>query len=577
MTRARAVRWMGFFAMAALGACGGGGDDTKGRGGTGGEASGDGGTPEPGGTAIVAELSDISKPHNLVAESNLDGEVSDIMFMGLTRGQWRDGRLVYVGADESPMALARRWELMGPDSASLRFHMRSDVQWSDGRPVTAADVKWTYDMLADPRVAAPQQDYAEHIDSVTVEDDSTVTFHFDRRYPEMLFYAGIYVAPRHAFEGVDPAQIRNSPALTDPQNGRLPVTGPFMIGTWTRGERVTLVRNPRFRPQPHLESIVIRVIPEVTTRLVELRTGNVDMTRPIPTDEAENLRGQGSIRFERQQRRTYDYIGYNPRNPLFADPEVRLALGLAVDKEGIIQALRFGDFGEAAGGPYAPIFRDVYDPRTMAPLPFDTARAKQVLASRGWRDSDGDGVLDRNGRPFRFTLITNSGNSRRADVSTILQQQWKRIGVDARLQQVETNTFNDRLREKDFEAALAGWAVGLSPDIGTLWEANSPFNFVSYDNARTFALFDSARAQPTAEAANAYWSRAAAQIVADRPYTWLYYLDIVVGVNDRLKNTRIDTFSAYQNTWEWWIPRAQQRGSAGQRPAAPAAAPDSGK
>ena len=561
-------------ALLALAAACGGGDRAGDKGARGGDAGGDaGGTPERGGTAVVAELSDISKPISIVSESSLDGDMLDVMYMSLARGAWRDGRLVYLNASESPMALARRWELTGPDSASLRYYMRSDVAWSDGRPLTAHDVKWTYDMVAIPEVASPRLDYASYIDSVQVENDSTVVFHFKRRYPEALFYSNLQAAPRHAFEGVEPANLRNAPRLTDPANGNLPVSGAFMIGAWNKGERVTLVPNPRFQPRPYLDQIVIQVIPEVTTRLVELETQRVDMTRPIPTERVEDLRARAPfIRFEREARRSYDYVGYNPRGYApFADREIRTALGMAIDARGIIQALRLGDFGEPAGGPYSPIFADLHDPRGMAPLPYDTARAKQILAARGWRDADGDGIVEKDGRPFRFTLLTNSGNARRGDVSQIIQQQWKRIGVDARLQLSETNTFFDRLRAKDFQATLAGWSVALSPDLGSLWGPESPFNFVSYDNQSTFALFERARGETTPERANALWKQAAAQIVADRPYTWLYFLDTVIGVNERLRNTKIDTYGAYQNTWEWWIPRERQRGAAAAP--APGAAP----
>lgn len=552
----------------ALAACGGG-DRPAGGGGGGG---GDEGTPEPGGTAVILELSDMNKPLPPVFETSIDGDLMDVMFMGLTRGAWEDGRLVYHTFPASPMALAREWAYVGADSAGIRYRMRSDVRWSDGAPVTARDVKWTYDLVANPAVASPRQEYVEHLDSLVVEDDSTVVFWFDRHSPDMLFYSGLPIGPAHAFEGVDPAQIRNAPRLQDPANGKLPVSGAFMIGSWQRGSQFTLVPNPTFRPAPHLASIVVRVVPEATTRLVELQTQKADFMRPIPADQVDDLRAQAPfLRFLREEKRNYDYVGYNPRTvPAFADPEVRLALGLALDVEGIVGALRLGEFAVPAGAMYPPIFRDLYDPRRMAPLRQDTARARRILAERGWRDADGDGILEKDGRPFRFTLLTNAGNQRRADVSLIVQQQWRAIGVDARLQQTETNTFFDRLREKDFEAALSGWSVGLSPDITALWAPDSPFNFVSYDNPVVSQLFERAKAEPTSARANALWMDAAARIVQDRPYTWLYFIDTVVGVNERLRGVRVTTYGAYQNTWEWWIPRDRQRG-AGPAPAAPAA------
>ncbi len=517
---------------------------------------------ERGGTAVVVELADINKPMPLVAESSTDGEIGgDILFLGLTRGTWEDGRVVHQTGEQSPLALARSYEYTGADSAALRYRMRAGLKWSDGKPITAHDVVWTYQMLKDPKVASPQQQYAEHMDSVVAESDSTVVFYFKRRYPDMVTHSGLGISPKHVFAGTDPAQIRSHPALVDPGNGRLPVSGPFRIGAWAKGTQVTLVPNEHAAVRPNLDQIVIRVIPEVTTRLVELRTGRVDFTYPIPHDQIPQLRAQApNVRFERQEKRLYDYVAYNPRSfEAFRDAEIREALGVAMDVPGIIRALRMEEFAVTAGGPYSPVFKELHDPRQQAPLPHDPARARRILESKGWRDSDGDGVLDKGGKPFRFTLLTNSGNPRRADVSQIIQQQWKRIGVDAKIQMQETNTLFDRLREKEFDAALSGWQVMLGPDLSVLWSKDSPFNFVSYDNPRTFALFEQALSQPTEEQATPVWKQAAAQIAADRPYTFLFYFDQVVGVRDRLKGVRINTYGPYQNVADWWIPKDQQR------------------
>jgi peptide/nickel transport system substrate-binding protein len=573
VTLLRAAVLAALLPLAACGDRGGGGN----QGGGGSAAADSGGTPESGGTAVLAELADINRPMPLTAESALDGDLGgDVMFLSLSRGRWENGKLRYVNATENPAALARGWEFVGPDSAALRYHLASGRRWSDGRPITANDVVFTYRLLRDTTVAAPQQDYTNHIDSVVANDDSTVTFHFDRRYPEMLFHSGLGISPAHVFEGVTPAQIRSHPAFIDPAKN-LVVSGPFRIGAWQKGTQVTLVPNPHFPVKPRLERIVIRIIPEATTRLTELMTGNIDFMRPIPFDQVAEVRRRApNVRIEAEAKRFYDFIAYNPRTfAPFADPEIRRALGMAIDVKGLMGALQINDYAVQASAPYSPIFTELYDPRSMPPLPFDTAAAVRILESKGWRDSNGDGVRDRNGQPFRFTLESNSGNARRADVTQIVQQQWKRIGVDARIQLSETNTFFDRLNKKQYQAAAAGWSVGLSPDLTTLWGEGSVYNYVSYRDPQTTALFEQALAQPTAETANPIWRQAAARIAQAQPYTFLYFMDQLDGVNNRLRGMRIDTYGAYQNTWEWWIPRSQQRAVQ----SAPAAAPraDSGK
>lgn len=550
-------------AFALLAGCGR--DD--GDGGAGG-AAGSGETPEPGGVAIIAEGADMTIPYTLLAGGLLSGDLAgDVMNVALTRGAWRDGELVHLLADESPVAAARRVDYVGADSAALLFRMRSDLRWSDGRPLTARDFALTYQLLRDPELGSARAESVANMDSVVVQDDSTLTFHFKQRNPEMLSDAALPPTPHHLFAETPAAELRNHPVMLDPANGRLPVSGPWMIGRWDKAQQIVLVPNPHFRPQPHLQQIVIRIVPDAVTRTVELQTGAVDAIRNAGTEQLPALRAQSGVRIERERMRGYDFITYNPtRVPAFADPEIRRALTLAIDAKQILQALQLDEFATPAGGPYPPIF-ELHDPGQTPPPPVDTAQAKRILASKGWRDTDGDGVLDKDGRPFRFTLVTNSGNQRRADIMQIVQQAWRRVGVDVELRTLEFNTFMQNLLGHQYEAALAGWSVGLSPSfIATTFQTGAPYNTAAYSNPRVDALIEQARAQPTEEAARPLWQQAAALIARDQPYTWLYYMDMLDPVRDRLKGLHVDTYGFYQNTWEWWIPRSQQRG-AGPTPA----------
>jgi peptide/nickel transport system substrate-binding protein len=523
-----------------------------------------GAEPEPGGTAVLAEIADLGIPSPLVAQTDLDGNLSaDVLYMELVRGKWEDGRLVYQTADESPMALARSYEYLPPDSSALRFRLRSDALWSDGVPITAEDVAFTYGLIEDPVLASPRSDAVEQLDSVVVENDSTVVFHFALRYPDMLFHSAVPIVPRHVFEGRAAADFRSHPALQNPV-GNLVVSGPFMIGGWRKGQEITLVRNPHFRPRPHLDRIVFRIVPEPTTRLTELRTGAVDFVKAIPFDQIPSLAAQAPhVRFERERQRNYDYVAYNPTGFVaFEDPEIRRALGLAINVPQMIQALQMEEYTEPAGGPYAPIFAELYDPELTPPLPHDPDEARRILESRGWVDSNGDGIREKDGVPFRFSLVTNAGNPRRADASQMIQQQWRQVGVDARLRVTEFNSFMSGLFGQEYEAALGGWQVGLSPDVSPLFTSGSPLNITGMDDARVDSLVALALREPTPGAAARTWKEAGAAIVANRPYTWLYYLDTVDGVNERLRGMRIDTYGAYQNAWEWWIPRDLQRARA---------------
>jgi peptide/nickel transport system substrate-binding protein len=521
---------------------------------------------EQGGTVIIAEIADLNQPSPLLFASLLDGALaSDIMNRELLRGEWRDGRLVYVTADESPMAIARSFEVLGADSATVRFAMRSGLRWSDGAPLTAHDVKFTYDLVQDPALASPRRDFVQHLDSVSVQNDSTVTFHYRRRYPEMFAHAAIPPVPRHIYQDVAPAEFRNHPSITSPA-GNLVVSGPFMIGRHVRNQQFVLVRNPHFEPRANLDQIVFRVISDPTTRLVELQTGAVDWVQNVTFDQIPRLRQQvPDLRWEVEERRVYDYIAYNPGSfEAFRNPEVRRALGMAIDAPALIRALQMEEFAEPAGGPYPPILTDLYDPSSAPPLRHDPEEARRILAAQGWTDSDGDGILDRNGTPFRFTLTTNAGNQRRGDAVQIVQQQWRQIGVDAQLRLLETNTFMTNLFEGNYQAALGGWVTGLTADLTQAWGADAPVNITRYRHPELQQLFERAQAQPSPEGANPFWRQAAAHIAQAQPYTWLYFFDSVSAINDRVRGVTVNSYGAYQNSWEWWIPSDRRRpGGAG--------------
>lgn len=520
------------------------------------------GPPESGGTAVVAEGADINYPVAVLANSQLDGDLgADVMNMGLLRGLWQDGELRFETAEHSPVALARTFEYFGADSAAVRFHMRSDARWSDGPPITASDIVFTYGLLRNPVIGSSLQSYTERLDSVVAENDSTVSFYFRNRYPDMLSHAAVPPMPKHIYGDVAPADLRTHPTLIDPSGGKLVTSGPWIIGEWRKGQQVVLVPNPQFSPKPRLERLVIRIIPDATTRLVELQTGNVDVLKGVATDKLPMLRTQPDIRLEREQKRAYDYVAYNAKDfAPFADLDIRRALTLAIDPSRIIRGLQLEDVAAPGGGPYPPVSK-LHDSALVSPMNGDTAEARRLLASKGWTDSDGDGILDKDGKPFRFTLITNAGNPRRADASVLVQQEWRKLGIDAQLQQIEFNTGMTRILNHQFQAALGGWVAGLTPDfLFTLYGTGEQYNITSYSNPRVDSIIQQARLQPTEAAAAPLWQRAAKLIVGDQPYTWLYYYDVVDPVRNRLKGMRVDTYGLYQNTWEWWIPKSQQRG-----------------
>lgn len=508
--------------------------------------------PRTSGRIVIGSATDANVLLPVVEATDLDGELNELLYLGLNSARWENGALEYLIDD---LSLAESWEF-GPDSTTLTYRLREDAVWSDGHPIDAGDVVFTYELVRRPEIASQRVEFWENLDSVVAVDDRQVTFYFQRRYPRMLFHTGIGIVPAHVFESAsaDQSTLTGHPTLADP-GGNLVVSGPYRVAEWQRGDRLVLEPNPRaFTARPRVGQVVFRILPEETTRLVELQNGALDMIFPVGLAQAKELAGDPRFRVETVDNRFYDYIawsgaGFEP----FGDPDVRRALSLAIDRRAILAGLGIEQFARPAAGPYPPIFRRVFDP-TLEPDPYLPDSARAILAAKGWRDSDGDGVLDRGGRPFRFTLLTQAGNGRRSAAAEIIQSQYASVGIDMSISLVEFSALLDLMFEqRDFQAVLLGWQVALEPDylVGQFWPPDHPFNITGYSSAALDSLIPLAQAAASADEAAGYWRAAARAIADERPYAFLWFFDDAVAMSERIKGTRIDTYGVYQNLHEW--------------------------
>ncbi|MGH7545515.1 MAG: ABC transporter substrate-binding protein, partial [Gemmatimonadota bacterium] len=468
-----------------------------------------------------------------------------------------EGRLQ---AGPGPLALATGWTF-GADSTTITFHLRADARWSDGAPLTAADVAFSYELYADSTTGSPRRALVEEITAVEATDERTVVMMFRRRHPAMLVHASLGVVPRHIYGDADRAHLRSHPRVVDPAGGRLVVSGPFQVIAWENRQDLVLGPNPRSWVRPRLARVVLRVLPEESTRLVELERGGVDVARITSFDAAHRLAADPAIRIERQPMRFYDYVAWNPGTvPLFAQPEARRALSLAIDRQRIVDALNLTPYAIPAGGPYPPIFADLQDPG-VAPDPYRPDEAAAILDRIGAVDRDGDGVREWRGRPLRFVLLTNSGNERRDGASQLIQAQLARVGIEVALRQMETSAFFQRLRAREFESALGGWSVALTPELNVFRSDAHALNFVAYESPAFDSLFALARSRPSAAAAAPLWREAAAHVARDRPYAFLWFYDMLFGVRARVRDVRMDPLAGYGNLYEWQVAEPQESGA----------------
>ncbi|UCF18496.1 MAG: hypothetical protein JSU87_11155 [Gemmatimonadota bacterium] len=506
---------------------------------------------------IIGEPSDVGLIFPLAHRNyDLDSELRRLLYPGLNSARWENGRVEYSVDD---MSLARAWEF-DADSTAITYVLRSDAVWSDGEAIDGQDVVFTYNLMRRLGSDFPYGDYYRAIDSVVAREPRRVTFFFSRRYPQMLEHSGYSIVPEHVYRDYEPTieALARHPALREPGDS-LVVSGPYLVTEWLPGERLALRANPRFAGEVKIENVVIRFVPEATTRVVELENGSLDVVNPVPPELLPRLAEAQRFRLASRGARFYDFIAWNgARFEPFADPVIRRALSLAIDRQGILDGLQVADFAVPAAGPWPPIFAQAAA-ESLEPDPYlpDTARA--IFASRGWRDTDDDGILDRNGRPFRFTLVTSPGSGLlRSSAAEIIQAHLARVGIDVELRLLERSALNDLVyfdRTRQFQAALVGWSSSLD---GThvrdqFWPPDAQYNVTGYISAALDTLIPQALASTTRDQAARYWSEAAKVIATDRPLAFLWFYGEAVALTNRVRNTKIDTYSVYQNLHQWTL------------------------
>jgi peptide/nickel transport system substrate-binding protein len=533
---------------AGLAACGGG---DGGGAGTGDKAGEKGGTPVEGGTVAIDMLADF-QAFNPVTNTHLttDDVVKHMLFTPL----------IQYDAKLQPVPwLAERWELT--DSA-VTFFLRRDVMWHDGKPVTAEDVKFTFDMAKDPATASLLGSaYMNMVKDATVVDPHTVRFSFVAPHAQALDGFWWPPLPKHLLGNVAAAELGRHPYNRNPVG-----SGPFLFKEWRANQSATFEANPNFPAalggRPNLNRVVFRVTPEATTMVTELINGTADMIGyTLLPDQAAQIKNQNGVELRHYPSREFTFFAWNNTRPLFADARVRRAMTMGINRQQIIDGLLQG-FGVPASGmipPWSPMYTD------LAPLGYDPNGAKALLQQAGFADANGDGILEKGGQPLRFALTINSSNRLHADIAQVVQRQLRQVGVDVQIQPQEFQSMLQRYKAREYDAVLANWTLDtFKVDPSPLFScaqakvANSA-NRTGYCNPRADALMDQGLRTTDAAQAKGIWAQYSQVLHQDQPITFLYWFEDMAGVGPRPRNVETDARSKIVNIRDWWIPQNRQR------------------
>jgi len=522
---------------------------------------------------FIAIKNDVDFFNPLYSNDIVSGLINDLIFSSLTYSEFNSdsGKLIYYPN------LANRWKI-DKDKRSITYFLKTNLKWSDGEKFSASDVYYSYFLYTHPDVMSVRQDVerffihdkngrVDYKKSFVVLNDSTIIFNFSEEVEDPLFVTGLPILPEHIFRKIPLKEIFNHEVNFNPIG-----IGPYKLENYSRQQQIVLIKNDSsyFDKIPFIKKLIFKVISDYNSRLNQLKKGEIDFVTDVNPADAEILkRDFSNIKVETIAGRDYDYIGWSnidhnlyrksngkiiQPHPLFGKKEFRLAISMAINRKEIIDGY-FGEFAELAESPISPIFGEFLN-TSLETLEYNPEEAKKFLARNGWQDSDGDRILDKDGKPFRFKLTLASGKPHREFTATIIKKNLAKIGIDVEIEILETSLFFNNLFEKKLDAWIAGWTVPLNLDLEAFWGSDlnkNFFNVCSYQNPEVDKIFLKLRETKSIEEKRNLIHRFQEILQKDQPVTFLYWIDNIIAYNKKLKNTKFNPIAYTNRIWEWYI------------------------
>jgi peptide/nickel transport system substrate-binding protein len=509
------------------------------------------------GTLVFASVGEPETLLPAVVQSGSARAVSDQIFLKLAD---LGPSTNTIGDEDFTPQLAERWEWEGP--LAVAFHIDPRAHWQDGKPVTAADVAFSYDAYIDPRVNSPAKAPLHWISAVTARDSMTAVVRFRKRYPEM-FYDAVYhmrILPSHLLRNIPRDQWQSAPF------GREPVgNGPYRFVSWKAGESLELRADSTFYlGRPHLKRLIWRFTPNLQVAVTQLVAGEADALDVIVSpDDIKRAKAAPNLTIYPYRSASYGFLGFNlaapgdttKKHPIFGDKEVRRALTMAVDRERLSLSV-FGEYGKVPPGPMSQLWA-IWDPETRG-LPYDTTAAARLLTKQGWIDSNSDGFRDKGGVPLAFRLMVPTTSAVRKQYARLLQDEFRHLGVDLQIDEVEFSVFLERANAGKFDALIQTWNTDPTPSSGMVqtWTTAGigQSNYLRYSSPQFDALVDQASAAFDRAESRKKWRSAMELINQDAPAVFLFAPSYVAAVHKRVENVTIRPDAWWATIRSWRVP-----------------------
>ena len=478
--------------------------------------------PVRGGTVVAAIVSDPGHLNPAITTSGATHAASELLYNGLLG---RDER------GEPVPELAESWQIEQGGTV-YRFRLRDGVRWHDGAPFTAADVKFTFEEVLVKYHARTRASMGAVLAGIEAPDDRTVVFRFKQPYAPLLYQLDATEAPivaRHVYQGTDPQ--------TNPANSNPIGTGPFKLVSYTKGTEIRLVRNPTYFKAglPHLDGLVMRIIPDLAVQVLALENGEVDFLWELPGPQQARLKGDPRFRTARTGyhpggSNCIMTMSFNLERPILKELRVRQAVAHALDRQAFLTQILFGD-GKVAAAPISSEIPWAHAAGLALPRP-DRAEAEKLLDGAGWK-KEGEGPRTARGVPgvadgtrlsiefLHFPTFTKYGE--------LVRQQLGAVGIGVVLKPLEPAVFAPTVfKDRNFDSNVISYCNGPDPEIGVRRMYHSsqigpaPFtNAAAYRNARVDALFDEASRTVERDKRTRLYRQIQELVVQELPYFWL--------------------------------------------------------
>jgi peptide/nickel transport system substrate-binding protein len=538
--------WLIVFGICFMSACSNGDDATK-------KLNSNYDVPHPtsqGGTMIDAMTGEPSGLIAMIAGESAASAIAGNIFNSLLK---YDKNLDLTGE------LAQSWEVSA-DQRTITFHLKPNLKWADQRPLSSADVLFTWQKVTDDNTRTPYGSDFKLVSKAEAPDAQTFRVTYAVPYaPALDTWAGLHILPKHLLQDQD---INNTAFARHPVGSHY-----YKLSDWKNGQYLKLSRNPyASQGQANIEHLLSRIIPDKAAQFLELSADNIDSMALNPIQYARIFPSRpdlsNNIGLYKELGNSYSYMGFNLKRKPFDDVRVRQAINYAIDKQEIIDGVLLG-LGEPVASPYKPGTR--WSNPKLKPYPYDPNKARALLREAGFADTNGDGILEKDGKPFSFEILTNQ-NKEREMTAVLIQRRLKEVGIEVNIRVLEWASFLGRfIKPKQFDAVVLGWSLSLDPDQYGIWhssqQAPGQFNFISYSNPQADKLLEAGRIELNPDKRMKIYHAFSKILLEDSPVIYLSAGYGLSAIHKRVKGISSPAPAAGlgHNTYEWFIPKAYYR------------------